>query len=106
MYEMNWSPYAYENRLLILTATPTEATPIPALYLAYIVRNVRFATFLGSRSLYSALTLQFHHPVFNRSEVIVHVVKQTNFTSTKERDSDENIYLAPLCYRQIKMRKK
>jgi len=36
------------------------------------------------------LPMKFQHPMFNRSEID----KQTN----KQRDSVENIYLAPLCY--------
>ena len=43
--------------------------------------------------LYSAtahLTAKFHHPTFNRSEVIVRANKQT--------DAAENIHLAPIRY--------
>ena len=37
------------------------------------------------------LPTKFHHPMFNRSQVIV-LTKQTN------RDSVETTYVAPLCY--------
>ena len=36
----------------------------------------------------------FHHPTFNRSEVIVRTNKQTD----RQTDAAENIHLAPLCY--------
>jgi len=45
--------------------------------------------------LYNARNHQFakfHHPTFNRSEVILLTDKQTN------KDAAENIPLAPLCY--------
>ena len=40
------------------------------------------------------LTAKFHHPTFNRSEVIVLTNKQTNW----QTDAVGNIHLAPLCY--------
>ena len=40
------------------------------------------------------LTAKFHHPTFNRSEVIVRTNKLTN----KQTDAAESIHLAPLCY--------
>jgi len=40
------------------------------------------------------LTAEFHHPMFNRSEVIVGTNKQTNW----QTNAAENIHLAPLCY--------
>jgi len=40
------------------------------------------------------VTAKFHHPAFNRSEVIV----LTNRPTDKQTDAAENIRLAPLCY--------
>jgi len=40
------------------------------------------------------LIAKFHHPTFNRSEVIVLTNRQTD----KQTDAAENIHLAPLCY--------
>jgi len=40
------------------------------------------------------LAAKFHHPMFNRLEVIVLTNKQTN----KQTDATENIHLASLCY--------
>jgi len=40
------------------------------------------------------LTAKFHHPTFNRSEVIALRNKQTD----KQTDAAENIDLAPVCY--------
>jgi len=40
------------------------------------------------------LATKFHHPMFNRLEVIVLTNKHTN----KQTDAAENIHLALLCY--------
>jgi len=40
------------------------------------------------------LTTKFHHPTFNRLEVIA----LTNKQSVKQTDVAENIHSAPLCY--------
>jgi len=40
------------------------------------------------------LIAKFHHPTFNRSELIVLTNRQTD----NQTDADENIHLAPLCY--------
>jgi len=40
------------------------------------------------------LTVKFHHPTFNRSEVIVLPNKLTN----NQADAAENIHFVPLCY--------
>ena len=42
------------------------------------------------------ITAKFHHPAFNRSEVIMLTNKQTNWQTNI--DAAENIHLAPLCY--------
>jgi len=40
------------------------------------------------------LPTNFHHPTFNRSEVIMLKNKPTS----EQRDADENIHLALICY--------
>jgi len=52
-----------------------------------------------ARFLYNAPNSQFHHPTFNRSEVIV----LTNKLTSKQTDAAENIHLAPLCQWVIKV---
>jgi len=85
--------------------------PRPTHWFIYILQNDRFATFwgrglpkMGPVTLTFSLRLDIctlnlptksHHPMFNRSEVIVLTKKQTN-TSTKRIQSD--IYHDPLCY--------
>jgi len=49
---------------------------------------------LGREFCTMHLTAKFHHPTFNRSEIIVSTNEQTN----KQTDAAENMYLAPLCY--------
>ena len=50
-----------------------------------------------ARFLYNAPNHQVLSPLFNRSEVIVLTVKQ----SDKQTDAAENIHLAPLCYTPV-----
>ena len=47
-----------------------------------------------ARFLYMHLIAKFHHPMFNHSEVIMLINKQTD----KQTDVTENIHLALLCY--------
>lgn len=62
--------------VLLLATTPTEATP--------------------NHALYNASTTKFHHPVFNHSEVIMFMNKQTRIHTHKQAVSVKNIHL--LCY--------
>ena len=43
-------------------------------------------------------TAKFHHPTFNRSEVIMRTNKLANKLTNEQTDAAENIHLAPLCY--------
>jgi len=49
---------------------------------------------LGRDFCTTHVTSKFHHPMFNRSEVIVLTNRQTD----EQTDAAENINLAPLCY--------
>jgi len=51
---------------------------------------------LGLDFLTMHLPTKFHHPMFNRSDVIV--LRSTQTHKQTKRDSDESIHLAQLCY--------
>ena len=58
--------------------------------MTFTLRHLTLTFELGREFYTVHLTAKFHHPTFNRLEVIVLTNKQT--------DAAENIFLAPLCY--------